>query len=185
MPCVYMHRCRANGKAYVGISSDTMERRWRRHVTLSRMGSELLFHRAIRKHGEDAFEHVLLATCKSFEDAKRLEVLFIKMYETYAAEHPRKGYNMTRGGDGTVGSHTSRPCSEEKKRRISAALKGKKKSEEHRAAMRRADRPRHLSEEHRQALRDAWRRKTELSQSSAYLDQSDSIELSQQERTLT
>ena len=60
---LYIHTNRYNGKRYVGCTeghkdaSDIMMDRWGGHCADSRRDSKLLFHKAIRKYGENAWDH--------------------------------------------------------------------------------------------------------------------------------
>lgn len=95
MYAVYIITCTVNAKQYVGIAAD-LETRWRRHRN-AKEGQ--LIHRAIKKYGVDAFVFTHIADAFDAESAKMIERLLI-------AEHNTKmphGYNMTDGGDGTLG----------------------------------------------------------------------------------
>jgi group I intron endonuclease len=92
---VYCHTS-PSGKRYVGYSTHGMAERWRRHVEFARAGSRYLVHRAIRKYGEDAFQHVVLAQCTSEDEAKAVEVECIAAAGSLAPH----GYNATSGGEG-------------------------------------------------------------------------------------
>lgn len=92
---VYCHTS-PSGKRYVGYSTHGMVERWRRHVEFARAGSQYMIHRAIRKYGENAFEHVVLAQCSSEAEAKAVEVECIAAAGSMAPQ----GYNATAGGEG-------------------------------------------------------------------------------------
>ncbi len=87
------------GKQYVGITTRTPELRDLEHKTWGvRRGTSYL-HRAIRKHGPDAFSMRVLVIADDWEYLCMLEKRAIVAYETKA---PR-GYNATDGGDGVSG----------------------------------------------------------------------------------
>ena len=95
MYAVYIITCTVNAKQYIGIAAD-LETRWRRHRNAN---EGQLIHRAIKKYGVDAFVFTHIADAFDAESAKMIERLLI-------AEHNTKmphGYNMTDGGDGTLG----------------------------------------------------------------------------------
>ena len=95
MHAIYIITNTVNAKQYVGITTD-LERRWKRHRNAN---EGQLLHRAIKKHGVDAFVFTHIADAFDAESAKMIERLLI-------AEHNTKmphGYNMTDGGDGTMG----------------------------------------------------------------------------------
>jgi group I intron endonuclease len=99
---VYCHTCKTNGKAYVGFTSLTLEQRWQQHCfdALCR-NSQLVFHRAIRKHSVDAWDHEILDVLTTEKGAKHAEELWVEQRKTYVGDN--RGYNSTRGGDGTIG----------------------------------------------------------------------------------
>ena len=57
-------------------------------------------HKAIEKYGWDNFEHIILCTVSTKEEADFLEQWFIEKYDTFNPEH---GYNLTKGGGGVCG----------------------------------------------------------------------------------
>ena len=138
---VYMHMNKANGKRYVGWTimrdgqscTEAMTRRWNVHCLAANNGSRLLFHRAIRKHGTDAWHHEVLEVMSSREGVKHAEKLWIAQRETCAFDHPNKGYNMTRGGDG--GGLLGHKFTLEHRMKISKARLGMQFSEETRHKM--------------------------------------------------
>lgn len=94
---VYCHRSIATKKCYVGITSYSMEKRWEQHVGDALVGSECYFHRAIRKHGVDAWTHEILETVETKSEATFVERYWVCMFNSFV-----DGYNMTPGGDGVV-----------------------------------------------------------------------------------
>lgn len=118
---VYKATNKKNGKSYIGLSKDFNYRR-SRHILDSRRGSQLHFHRALRKYGEDSFEWCIIYECSSLYLASSTEQLLIKHYNTY-----KNGYNMTTGGE----SRWTKVTSEETKRRLSVLYKGKTYEEIH------------------------------------------------------
>ena len=120
------------------------------------------FYSAMRKHGLDAFEWEVIYSGISDADIQEAERRFIS---EYGATDPKIGYNMTPGGDGGAGkklsasqiaqikerfSGSGNPMAgrfgkdhpayghrktEEQKKRISLAHKGKKLSDEQRKAL--------------------------------------------------
>ncbi len=108
MHIVYKHTCLSNGKSYVGFTPKKpvseaspeflLECRWRLHLREVEKGSQLAFHRAIRKYGELAFEHVVIEVCDSFTRVLEREKHWIAELNTFG----RNGYNMTPGGEGVI-----------------------------------------------------------------------------------
>lgn len=111
---LYLITNTVNGKKYIGVTGQSLSRRWANHRAEARCGSTRRFCRAIRKHGPDAFMCEVLSTHTTAEEAKAAEVAAIHCHGTAGR---RTGYNATLGGDGTPG-HVK---SAEARARISAA----------------------------------------------------------------
>ena len=90
---VYIHTNKENGKVYIGITGQPVERRWR--YDGSGYKKCLLFYRAIQKYGWDSFEHKILHEVKTKEEAETLEQKLIKEYKSNNVEF---GYNIANGG---------------------------------------------------------------------------------------
>jgi group I intron endonuclease len=84
---------KVNGKAYVGLTSTTLEKRKAAHLRSARSGSNAYFHKAIRKYGPDNFEWYVAMVCSSKESMYKAEILFISLYE------PWQIYNTSLGGE--------------------------------------------------------------------------------------
>lgn len=95
-----------NGKIYIGQTKQRLPRRRTIHhnEAKSNRSPNSAFHKAIRKYGKKAFEWEVLCECDSFDDMNEKEIFYIKEYDSYVKEH---GYNMTYGGDGTLGHKPS------------------------------------------------------------------------------
>ena len=60
---VYCHTERATGRGYVGITSGSMESRWRQHLSRSRrFAGRSPFQRELGRLGPGAFDHELIAS---------------------------------------------------------------------------------------------------------------------------
>lgn len=137
---MYVHTNKLNGKRYVGITSRLKpEYRWNGGRGYH---ENTHFYAAIQKYGWENFEHNILYTGLSFDEAISLEKSLIAEWNT---QDIRYGHNMTSGGEGTSDYHPSdatraklslarrkENLSPEILRRRSAGLKGRKFSEEHR-----------------------------------------------------
>lgn len=124
---VYCITNKVNGKKYVGITIHSLEWRWNGHVKTVIDGYQSVFACTIRKHGVENFEPSVIEEVDSIDVLKEREVFWIANLKTYVGDEDSCGYNMTRGGDGTMGNKLS----DESKNRQSIAAKGVKKSEAH------------------------------------------------------
>lgn len=90
---IYMHTNKVNGKVYIGQTCQPLEDRWRKDGA-GYVGSTK-FYNAIKKYGWDNFEHVILFSDLTQEQANRLEE---KLIEEYNATDDACGYNIQKGG---------------------------------------------------------------------------------------
>ena len=118
---VYVHTCTANGKRYVGCTTQARpELRWQRGRGYQHNDH---FYRAILKHGWNNFQHEVFEV-ESEEEMYRKEVELISFYHS---NDPRYGYNHSSGGEKSASGCIR---SEETRKKMSEALKGKTHSEE-------------------------------------------------------
>lgn len=114
-----------NDKVYIGVTNN-FTRRYKRHISDSKILNTPLY-RAIRKYGWDKFEIVIIYQSLNREHTiKSMENHFINEYKSYVGSSDCHGYNVTLGGEGFYGLKRT----EEHKRKISTAHKGKPKSAE-------------------------------------------------------
>jgi group I intron endonuclease len=128
---VYLIRNLINGKGYIGKTHVPVAQRFLRHKQAARSGSKCLLHKAIMKYGESSFSIIALASCP-VSLLSDLEEHYIKFCGTHSSEG--FGYNMTYGGEGSVGCKAS----PETKAKMAAAKLGKKRkpfSQDHKAKM--------------------------------------------------
>lgn len=155
--CIYCHRNTINGKRYFGqtVFQDNPELRWGKNGEGYQYNDH--FWKAIQKYGWDNFEHYILQTDLTKEEADELEDLNIIAFNT--TDH-RYGYNHRGGGStGKLSSDT--------KTKISAKLKtlyangyvhpmlGKHHSDEAKDKLRKVHIGKSLSEEHKQKISSA------------------------------
>lgn len=114
---VYLHTF-PNGKYYVGITCQDLNRRWRDGKGYE--GQPV--YDAILKYGWSNIKHEVLFTGLSKADAEQKEIELIKQYNSLSHDN---GYNIETGGM-TVGH-----LSEETKRKISESHKGIMAGEKH------------------------------------------------------
>lgn len=114
---VYMATNKINGKRYVGATKLRFTKRRDRHFWEAKNCKKgcPIFHSAIRKYGEDAFEWTILAEANSVDELIKLEISLIALL--------KPEYNVTIGGRGFVGAKHSL----ETRAAMSKAHKGKKK----------------------------------------------------------
>jgi len=95
---IYLITNNINGKGYVGQTIQTIEARWRGHISNARKNSESVIHKSMRKYGTDNF--VIEEICKAFnqEELDIQEQYWI--FELNTHFNNGKGYNMTWGGEG-------------------------------------------------------------------------------------
>lgn len=147
---IYLWTNEVNGKMYVGQTIHE-ERRKQEHNRGKHRKPQVI-DKAIAKYGTDNFSYRVLAVLKAKDNTelKKLmneaEIFFIDYYQTFYKTG--KGYNMTKGGGGTIGfehsESTKKKLSEQKtgikltaaqRQRISEGHKGLKKTESHKAAL--------------------------------------------------
>ncbi len=163
---IYRARCLVNGKSYVGFDSAWPKRR----IQHERYSGHLRgrFQLALRKHGIESFEWtVVYRSTDGDHTLKVMEPHFIRVFSGYT-----HGYNSTLGGEGSLGyvatpearekisaknkgKHRS-PKSDETKKRMSEAQRGRRPSEEARRKMSEAVRP-PITEETRRKISETSR----------------------------
>lgn len=143
---VYMHINKINNKKYIGITSRSLNKRWRKNGDGYKSSPH--FFNSIKKYGWDNFEHIILFEKLSEEEAKSKEKYLINEYKTFDNKY---GYNCTLGGDGTTGYK----CSEEQKQQMRERKLGTKASEETKEKMRNAMLGREFTEEWKQKISES------------------------------
>ena len=101
---VYMHRNKINNKAYIGITSKDPKDRWGKNGYNYRK-TQPVFYAAIKKYGWDNFDHIVWANNLNKVEATYMEIKLIAIFKTNCKKYknPEYGYNMTDGGEGTLG----------------------------------------------------------------------------------
>lgn len=127
---IYKVVCKVNNKIYIGRTSTSLHLRKKGHVSCTNRHKKCshFFHSAIRKYGIENFEWVILENNIDSNDIAELEKYYIKKYNSY-----KKGYNLTEGGEGTLGYYPSditRKKMSEKRKGILNPNYGKHHSEE-------------------------------------------------------
>jgi len=116
---IYKFTNKINGKCYIGKTA-CLKRRLREHKHET-CKKDTAFGKALRKYGYYNFELEILITIRRINDKKKLnkildnlERYYIDKYNSY-----NLGYNLTKGGDGSLEFHHS----EETKRKMSETRK--------------------------------------------------------------
>lgn len=124
--CVYVHISPSN-KYYVGITCQKPYERWGKNGKGYFNYGNDHFEKAINKYGWNNFQHEIIASHLTENEAKNFEKLLIKKLNS---NNPNYGYNKTGGGDGFLGvqrfgesnSFYGKHHTDETKRIISEAL---------------------------------------------------------------
>jgi group I intron endonuclease len=148
---IYMITNTINDKVYIGKTVHTIAYRWSQHKNGAKYGSVTHLHKAMRKYGVENFSIQPLINADSDRDLSQLEINLITLCGSKGY-----GYNLTDGGEGTVG----RICSDETRKKMSTARKGrvgqsfsvearKKMSESHRGMKPTDEARKKMSEAHK------------------------------------
>lgn len=86
-----------NRKAYIGLSVNGAQKRFKAHCDSANRGSDYAVHRAIRKYGSDNCRLEILSECYSQKEAMTCEKGLICAHNTFL--NGGQGYNMTLGGE--------------------------------------------------------------------------------------
>ena len=113
-------------KRYIGVTTTPLPKRWTAHLSRARRGTKTALYGALDKYGPDAFSIEPIASAVPWADIDGLFDLERALIAQEGTLCPR-GYNMTEGGDGTIGY---RYTPEQR-----AAISGRRRSAETRAKM--------------------------------------------------
>lgn len=128
-----------NGRAYIGKTIMSLSRRRTTHHMTARVGKGSAFHAALRKYGAHSFRWRKLYESDHEPSLFDAEIGLIADFRAAGL----RLYNVGPGGEGQ-----SFPCSEERRRKTSATMRGKRKSEEARRRMSESAKGRKKSPEH-------------------------------------
>lgn len=157
---VYKHTC-PNGKIYIGITGQIPKLRWRRGLGYRQCPH---FYPAIEKYGWENIKHEILFEGLTKEESEQKEIELIAEYKSNQREY---GYNIANGGNaaGSCSEKTrkligqkskGRIPNEEARNKMSLARKGIQFTEEHRRkisiALKGKNRGKHPNEETRAKL---------------------------------
>jgi group I intron endonuclease len=141
---VYLITNSVNGKQYVGQTAKELVERWKKHVAAIDTERAHYLHKALKKYGLENFVLETLHECVSKEEMDFVEMFYISLLNTKVPN----GYNLTDGGEGTLGhrhseasilkmkeSHKGFIFTKELRAKLSAVHLGVPKSAEHRRNM--------------------------------------------------
>ena len=125
-----MHTNKTNGKKYIGQTCQDLDDRWQNGNGYKR---NPYFWNAIQKYGWDNFEHEVLASNLTIEEANAMEEYYIALFDTMNKEY---GYNMQSGGKNKLhiaetkekirNAHLGKTVSGETKEKLRKANSGEK-----------------------------------------------------------
>lgn len=121
---VYKIVNKVNGKYYIGMTKQTLIKRFSQHKQNAKIGKNTYLYNAIRKYGNDNFEIELLLECSNKEECCVLEIEYISKN--------KNGYNLAPGGEGgfVVQDIESWKCKLKESRKDKTPFLGKTHSEE-------------------------------------------------------
>lgn len=144
---IYCIQNKIDGKCYIGKSVN-IPKRWKEHRALLRKGQHHNKHlqMAWNRYGEESFRFEVLEYA-NFEELGDLEIAYISKYKAF-----EEGYNFTMGGEGGL---LGMPKTEETRRKISEANKGRKHTPEEKARVSKTLKGRMFTDEHKQKIGEA------------------------------
>lgn len=110
---IYKITCNKNNKVYIGQTSETLKKRFNRHMGYQKDEHDTKFYRAVRKYGKSAFSICEIDRATTQDELDEKEVYWIKHYDAV-----KKGYNSKEskgkcGGD-TLTNHPNKRIISEK-----------------------------------------------------------------------
>lgn len=118
---IYALQNKINNKLYFGQTIQDLDKYWETNARNALLGKNYkpALYGAIRKYGKENFALIHIGDATSKEELDNWEKLCILVYGT---KNRQFGYNLTDGGDGTIGAERT----PEWKANISAGLTGQK-----------------------------------------------------------
>lgn len=120
---IYQITNNVNNKCYIGLTKQTLLRRWAGHKSESNHKDHLIA-RAIRKYGVEAFDIKQIDFAETLQEACDKEVFWIQKHNSFG-----EGYNSTSGGE------LQKDITNEVRIKISTFHKGKSQTPKQKAAL--------------------------------------------------
>lgn len=137
---IYKAENKINGKVYIGQTSKSLEERKKIHLKDSKGNSHYVFHRALRKYGDENFKWSILSENNNIDKINAMEKFYIMAYRKITV-----CYNSTDGGGGILGMKHSdetkikikekrkhQIISDDTRKKLSEIRSGRKLSDYHR-----------------------------------------------------
>ena len=140
-----------NGKIYIGQTTESLDKRWRRHISQSQIKKKSMYiSRSISNHGQENFTIEEIYSCSTIDELNEKEIYYINFFNSLSPN----GYNLVIGGKNSK-------MSEESKLKTSIAHRkrwddGKRISEETREKLSKSHKGWIPSEETREKWRKAF-----------------------------
>jgi len=161
---IYKVENKINGKIYIGQTTTSLNDRMKRHYKDMRHGSDVYFHRALRKYDKNDFEWSIIDSANSIDELNELEIMYIKKYNSFIDWDGCNGYNMTEGGNNSSPSMKTRKILREyaieqfknghpNKGKTYEEIFGSEKSKEIKVKLSQINLGRTLTDEHREKIR--------------------------------
>lgn len=146
---IYCIENKINNKKYIGQSID-IRKRWREHRTSlnNNKHHNKYLQRAWNKYGEENFDFYIIQNLPQDTIHIIYNIWEIYYIDEYKTQNPKYGYNMTIGGEGTVGHVVT----DETRKKISETQKGRKLTKEW---------IEHISQAHKDKIKNGYKPKTE------------------------
>jgi group I intron endonuclease len=117
---IYRITCLINGKIYIGQTTGSLSKRWKRHTwECTKNRKAMAITNAIVKYGEENFTIEEIDEASSLEELNEKEIFYISLHKSLSPI----GYNLSSGGGNFK-------FSDETRLKISNSNKGKKASSE-------------------------------------------------------
>lgn len=114
---IYKATNKINNKIYIGLTTKSLNKRIKGHLSKEQFGLKIPICNAIRKYGKENFDWGVVATCDTKDKLYFLERFYIKFFNSKSPN----GYNLTDGGEDNPMNY------EEFRKKVGDLKKGKTK----------------------------------------------------------